>query len=156
MTDTDWMKEAVKIARTGIASGQSPFGSSVVKSDKLISSAHNTVWRDMNPTAHAEVNAIKEAAKTLGTVDLKGCTVYTTCEPCPMCLAAIHWSNATRVVYGATIEMAAQAGFRELFIPATKMVEMGKSQLEVIALPAATDCHTLFQEWKTHGQSKSY
>ncbi len=147
---------AVEMARVGIQTGQSPFGAIVVNKGQLVSKAHNTVWQDINPTAHAEVNAIRLAAKTLKSVDLKGCTVYTTCEPCPMCLAAIHWSNATRVVFGATIEMAASAGFRELFIPASTMVELGKSHLTVDRLENLPDAASLFQEWKSRGLSRSY
>ena len=79
-----------------------------------MAATHNTVWRDLDPTAHAEVNCIRSAAKALQTISLSGCEMYSTCEPCPMCLSAIHWSKIDRVVFGATIADAAAAGFCEL------------------------------------------
>src|SRR6059058_3557562 len=103
MSDDEALQLAITACRMGIAAGQSPFGAVVVKGDRAITAAHNTVWRDGDPTAHAEVNAIRAATRLLGTIDLSGCTLYSTCEPCPMCLAASHWAKFDRVVYGAAI-----------------------------------------------------
>src|SRR4051794_29768559 len=111
MTDEKFMQVAIAKTKAGIAAGQSPFGSIIVRDGRIVAEAHNTVWRDTDPTAHAEVNAIRLASKALGTIDFTGCTLYTTCEPCPMCLTASHWARISRVVYGATIEDAEKAGF---------------------------------------------
>ena len=93
-----------------------PFGAVIVKDDKIISVASNTVIADCDPTAHAEVNAIRKAGKKLGTRDLSGCTLYATGYPCPMCLSAIMWANIKEVYYGTTLEDAEKIGFRDEFI----------------------------------------
>ena len=103
MTDEDFMRLAIEKTREGIAAGQSPFGSAIVKNGEVVAVTHNTVWKTTDPTAHAEVNCIRRAAASLGTIELAGCTLYSTCEPCPMCLAASHWAKIDRVVFGATI-----------------------------------------------------
>src|SRR5262245_14130760 len=121
MDQQAFMWRAVEKAREGIAKGQSPFGAVVVSDGKVVAAAHNTVWLDTDPTAHAEINAIRQAATVLGSIALHGCTMYTTCEPCPMCLAAIHWAKIGRVVYGASIADAAAGGFTELRVPAKEL-----------------------------------
>ena len=90
-----------------------PFGAVIVKDDKILCSAHNTVIQSKDPTAHAEINAIREAAKILNTHDLTGCTLYTSAEPCPMCLAAIIWSNIKIVYYINTKKDVDKVGFRD-------------------------------------------
>src|SRR6478735_8631279 len=124
MTEEDYMRVAIRKAQDGIAIGQSPFGSVIVQNDQVVAATHNTVWRDTDPTAHAEVNCLRAAARSLATIDLRGCTLYSTCEPCPMCLSAIHWAKVDRVVFGATIADAAGAGFAELFVDAKVLAEM--------------------------------
>ncbi len=94
----DTMKRAIEKTRQGIARGQAPFGAVIVHDGKVLAEAHNTVWRENDPTAHAEINAIRQAATRLGRIDLSGGTMFTTVEPCPMCLAAAHWSKISRVV----------------------------------------------------------
>ena len=93
-----------------------PFGACIVKDGKIIGKGINRVIKDMDPTAHAEVIAIRNACKTLQTHDLSGCELYTSCYPCPMCLSAIIWSNIKKVYYGNTKEDAADIGFRDEFI----------------------------------------
>ena len=156
MSNPDFMRTAVEKAREGIAAGQTPFGAVVVRAGKVVASAHNTVWRDTDPTAHAEVNAIRQAALALGSIDLAGCDMFTTCEPCPMCLSAIHWSKIERVVYGATIADAAAAGFSELHVDAKKLAEMGGSPLRVEALAGCEDCRALFELWLKAARSAKY
>ena len=90
-----------------------PFGAAVVKDDKIIASASNTVILSHDPTAHAEINVIRKACAILHTHDLSGCTLYTSCYPCPMCLGAIIWANIREVYYGNTKEEAAEIGFRD-------------------------------------------
>ncbi len=156
MSDDDYMRLAIEKAREGIAAGQSPFGAVIVRDGKPLASAHNTVWRDSDPTAHAEVNAIRRAARVLEGIDLHGTVMFTTCEPCPMCLAAIHWAKIDRVVYGATIEDAAAAGFNELRVPAAELVRQGGSPLRVERGPLREECRALFELWRKDGKNRSY
>jgi tRNA(Arg) A34 adenosine deaminase TadA len=93
-----------------------PFGAVIVRDDKIIAEGSNHVVPSNDPTAHAEIVAIRNACRQLGSFELKGCTVYTSCEPCPMCLAAIYWSRAERIVFAAGREDAAAAGFDDDFI----------------------------------------
>ena len=99
MNDEQFMKIAMEEAKKG----DYPFGALVVKNDKIISQAHNTV-NQLDPTAHAEINAIREACKKLNTINLSGCILYTTCEPCPMCFTAAWWAQISKIVYGAEVE----------------------------------------------------
>lgn len=93
-----------------------PFGAAVIKNNEVISCTSNSVLRDNDPTAHAEINAIRQACKTLGTYDLSGCELYTTCYPCPMCLSAIIWANIKHVYVSCSPEDAEKAGFRDKFM----------------------------------------
>jgi tRNA(Arg) A34 adenosine deaminase TadA len=157
MSDEHFMRLAIEKAKEGIAAGQSPFGAVLVRDARLVvAAAHNTVWRDTDPTAHAEVNAIRKAATRLGRIDLRDCTMFSTCEPCPMCLAATHWSKIERVVYGATIADAAAAGFSELQVGARPLATMGQSPLRVESGLLAAECRALFELWEKTALSKSY
>ncbi|MCR4690810.1 MAG: nucleoside deaminase [Lachnospiraceae bacterium] len=111
------MQMAIDEARSGIHNGHGgPFGSVIVKEGKILAKGHNTVLSGIDSTAHGEINAIRKAERTIGSHDLKGCEIYTTGEPCPMCLAACLWANIDRVYYGCTIADNADIGFRdELF-----------------------------------------
>lgn len=111
------MKKAIDEARrTMNLNYGGPFGAMIVKDNKIIVVASNTVLKDNDPTAHAEINAIRKASKVLNTYDLSGCTLYTTGYPCPMCLSAIIWSNIKEVYYGTNLQDAAHIGFRDEFI----------------------------------------
>jgi tRNA(Arg) A34 adenosine deaminase TadA len=156
MDDSHGMRLAIETARQGIADGQSPFGAAVVKDGQVVAVAHNTVLRDTNPTAHAEINALRAAALVLKTIRLSGCTLYSSCEPCPMCLAAIHWAKVDRVVFGAHIEDASRAGFSELPISAKQMAELGRSPLRVEKGPLHDECAGLFREWQQSGSAQPY
>jgi guanine deaminase len=156
ISEHTFMLAAIDKAKEGIAAGQSPFGATIVRDGKIVASTHNTVWRDTDPTAHAEVNCIRRAAEALQTIDLSGCQMYSTCEPCPMCLAAIHWSKIDRVVYGATIADAARAGFCELHVDARVLAEMGKSPLKVESGLLRLECAELFEIWKKAGLCGTY
>jgi tRNA(Arg) A34 adenosine deaminase TadA len=146
---------ACEKARQGIAAGQSPFGAVIVGGGRLVAAAHNTVWKDTDPTAHAEVNAIRQAARELKRIELSGCEMFTTCEPCPMCLSAIHWSKLDRVVFAATIEDAAVAGFSELRVSAKELAKMGGSSLRVEVAASREEGRALFEEWRKAG-GRSY
>jgi len=114
------------------------------------------VWRDTDPTAHAEVNCIRAAARELRTIDLSRCDLYSTCEPCPMCLSAIHWAKIRRVVFGAGIEDAAAAGFSELRVPALTLAKLGGSKLTIEGGLLSEECRALFQEFRRAGSGKLY
>ena len=112
-----YMKVAKDLADFNLETNNGgPFGACVVKDDKIIGKGSNCVLCDNDPTAHAEIIAIRNACKTLGTHDLTGCEIYTSCYPCPMCLSAIIWANIKKVYYGNTKEDAADIGFRDDFI----------------------------------------
>lgn len=156
MTDAEFLRVAIAAAREGIAAGQSPFGSAIVRDGAVIAATHNTVWRDSDPTAHAEVNSIRAAARSLRTIALSGCDLYSTCEPCPMCLSAIHWAKIRRVVFGAGIEDAAAAGFSELRVPARELARMGGSALVVEGGLLVDECRALFEEFRRTSAGKTY
>ena len=113
----EYMKEADLLVKENLIKEEGgPFGAVVVKDGKIIGRGHNKVIKNNDPTAHAEIVAIREACKNIKTYDLTGCSIYTTCYPCPMCLSAIIWSNIKKVYYGNTKEDAADIGFRDEFI----------------------------------------
>jgi guanine deaminase len=111
------MKEAVEEALKGVRENHGgPFGAVIVKNGEIISKAHNEVIKNNDPTDHAEMMAIREASKKLERFDLSDCELYTSCEPCPMCFAAIHWAKIKKVYYGCTREDAASIGFDDNYI----------------------------------------
>jgi tRNA(Arg) A34 adenosine deaminase TadA len=156
MNEAAYMQAAIDKAREGIAQDQSPFGAAIFRGGRLICAAHNTVVRDNDPTAHAEINAIRQAAQALQTIALSGCELFTTCEPCPMCLAAIHWAKLDRVVYGASIADATWAGFSELNIPAKQMAQLGGSPVRVENGLLVAECCRLFNEWRQNPKRRTY
>lgn len=108
------MKEAIKEAQAGIRAGHGgPFGSVVVRNGKIIGRGHNEVVKNHDPICHGEVMAIRDACKNIDDFSLKGCEIYTTSEPCPMCLGAIMWANIENVYYGCTIADSEDIGFRD-------------------------------------------
>ncbi len=111
-----FMLRAIELSIQSVEKGGGPFGAVIVKDGKIIAEASNSVTRDNDPTAHAEINAIRAAAKKLGTFDLSGCEIYTSCEPCPMCLGAIYWARLDKIYFANTREDAAKIGFSDEFI----------------------------------------
>jgi tRNA(Arg) A34 adenosine deaminase TadA len=114
--DERYLKEAISEAGKSVEQGGGPFGAVLVKDGKIIARSGNTVTLEHDPTAHAEVNAIREGGRKLGTFDLSGTVIYASAEPCPMCLGAIYWANIDRVVFAASRNEAAAAGFRDAMI----------------------------------------
>ncbi|MFC2086090.1 nucleoside deaminase [Bacteroidota bacterium] len=110
------MKEAIRLSIENIKKGGGPFGSVIVKDGEIIATGTNHVTRQNDPTAHAEILAIREAAKKLNTFDLSGCTIYSSCEPCPMCLGAIYWAHIDKIYFGNTKYDARKIGFDDSFI----------------------------------------
>lgn len=114
--DQKFMQMAIDLATTNVVSGAGgPFGAVIVKDGKVLVTGVNNVTASNDPTAHAEVTAIRNAAAKLGSFELTGCTIYSSCEPCPMCLGAIYWSRIGSLYFGSTAQDAADAGFDDSF-----------------------------------------
>ncbi len=116
MTKEELMREAIRLSEENVKNGGGPFGAVIAKDGKIVATGTNRVTPDCDPTAHAEVNAIRAASRTLGTFDLSGCEIYSSCEPCPMCLGAIYWAHLDRLYYGNDKRDAAEIGFDDAFI----------------------------------------
>ena len=114
--DAEFLKEAIKIAENNVSVDGGPFGAVIVKDGKIIGKGVNRVTANNDPTAHAEVMAIRDATKNIKDFSLKGASIYINAEPCPMCLSAIYWSRLDSVFYGASKEKAAEIGFDDSYI----------------------------------------
>ena len=114
--DKTFMREAIRLADESVQNGGGPFGAVIVRNGEIVAGSANSVTRDNDPTAHAEVNTIRQACRKLGTFDLSDCVIYTSCEPCPMCLGAIYWAHIKRIYYGNTKKDAAAIDFADDFI----------------------------------------
>ena len=154
--DSRWMQLAIDTARHGIYEGQTPFGAAIVRDGQLVAAAHNVVWLTMDITAHAEVHAIRQACSQLHSIDLSGCTIYSTCEPCPMCFSACHWARLDRIVYGASIADAQKAGFSELTVSNEQLKRLGGSGIEIVAGFMKEENVKLFEEWMKSPKRKGY
>ena len=110
------MREAIRLASANVENGGGPFGAVIARGGEIIATGVNRVTANCDPTAHAEVSAIRAAAQKLGTFNLSGCEIYSSCEPCPMCLGAIYWARLDRLFYGNTKADAARIGFDDAFI----------------------------------------
>ena len=116
MTEILLMRKAINLSIANVKRGGGPFGAIITKDGKVISTGVNKVTIDNDPTAHAEINAIRKAARKLRTFDLSGCEIFTSCEPCPMCLGAIYWAHLDKLYYGNAKSDAKNIGFDDSFI----------------------------------------
>lgn len=142
------MQLAIEKARQGLDLGQSPFGCAIARGDELLAVTHNTVVLTTDITAHAEVNALRMACNAANNILLPDSIVATTCEPCPMCMAALHWARVSKVYYGASIVDAEDAGFNELQVPAAEVLKIGRSHVVLVSDLLTDECRELFQLWK--------
>lgn len=153
--DEIYLRQAVEIAKQNIEKGGGPFGAIIVKDNEVVAQCGNSVTNDNDPTAHAEVNCIRSACKKLNTFDLSGCVIYSSCEPCPMCLSAIYWARLDRLVYAATRQDAAGAGFDDEFI--YKEIPLANSQRSLkcnhFSLEAGCDP---FEIWNSKSDKTEY
>lgn len=150
------MREAVSLGRTGmVQNGGGPFGAVVVCDGRIVGRGHNQVTALLDPTAHAEVMAIREACRSLGRFDLKGGELYTSCEPCPMCLAAIYWARLDRVFYACTRHDAAEIGFDDDFIYEQLPLEIAARSLPMEQIEREHSL-ALFREWTAKPDKISY
>ena len=158
MTETQktFMLQAIDLAKKGMLAGNGgPFGCVIVKHGKIVGQGSNMVLKTKDPTAHAEVVAIRDACKNLDNFQLEGCEVYTSCEPCPMCLGAIFWARPTRVFYACTKEDAADAGFDDDFI--YQEIEVNPSQRQIpMNNILREESLKAFELWKEKGDKKVY
>lgn len=152
------MAAAIREASKNISFDPSggPFGACIVKNKKILAVSRNTVLKSLDPTCHAEINAIRLVAKKLKSFDLSGCEIYSTTEPCPMCFGAIHWARISKVHYGTTTREAKAAGFNELTIPDTVLKKLGKSPVRLYRDPGVLKCRELFRKWISLPNKKNY
>ncbi|MDD5107938.1 MAG: nucleoside deaminase [Candidatus Omnitrophica bacterium] len=154
--DLKFMRLAIDIAREGIKKGQTPFGACIVKNNKVIVCDHNVVWKDTDITAHAEIIAIRHACDLLKSIDLSGCTIYSTCEPCPMCFSACHWARISRIVFGCSIKDAKDFGFNELVVSNLKLKQLTKSKIDITSGLLVKENIALFEFWQKQSAGKAY
>ena len=131
-----FMQRAILLSVKNVEKGGGPFGAVIVKGGKIIAEGVNRVTTSSDPTAHAEVNAIRKASRKLGTFDLTGCEIYTSCEPCPMCLGAIYWAHIGRLFYGNSKTDAEDIGFSDAFIYNEIALEPDRIKLQAIQMMA--------------------
>jgi guanine deaminase len=154
--DRMYLQQAIELARQGMdARKGGPFGCVIVRDGEVIGKGCNGVTSTNDPTAHAEIVAIRDACQRLGDYQLTGCTVYTSCEPCPMCLGALYWARPARIVYAATRREAADAGFDDDFIYREIGLPLEERKIPFVheLAEAATE---LFAEWKKKGDKRLY
>ena len=151
-----FMQRAIALAVKNVQSGRGgPFAALVVKDGKIIAEGANQVTSTNDPTAHAEMVAIRAACRTLGDFQLSGCDLYTTCEPCPMCLGAIYWARPARIFYAASAADAAAAGFDDAFIYEEIARPLDARKLPCVRI-LATEGLTPFRAWAAFGAKKPY
>ncbi len=150
------MKQAIELALSNVNENKGgPFGAVVVKDGEVIGKGSNLVTDKNDPTAHAEIVAIREAAKNMGTYALQGCEIYTSCEPCPMCLGAIYWARIDKLYYAATKDDATKADFDDSFI--YKEISLPKDQRSIPSLQIMRDDSVkVFEAWNESGNKIPY
>jgi len=151
----DFLRQAIDLAVENVRRNGGPFGALVVRDGIVIATGTNQVTRSNDPTAHAEIVAIREACRVLGDFQLSGCDVYSSCEPCPMCLGALYWARPARVFFAATQQDAAAAGFDDSFI--YREIDLPHAQRSIPILHIADEQATRpFQEWARKDDKTEY
>jgi guanine deaminase len=154
--DSMYLQQAIELARQGMdARKGGPFGCVIVRDGEVIGKGCNGVTSTNDPTAHAEIVAIRDACQRLGDFQLTGCTVYTSCEPCPMCLGALYWARPALIVYAATRREAADAGFDDDFIYREIGLPLEERKIPFVHEPTGAVAE-LFARWKENGDKRLY
>ena len=153
--DERFMREAIRLSVESVAHGGGPFGAVIVKDGKIIAAQANSVTIDNDPTAHAEVNAIREACRSLGTFDLDDCVIYTSCEPCPMCLGAIYWAGIERIYYANTRQDAEAIDFADNFIYKELSKPVSDRDIPQIQL-LRNEAQAGFRAWAENDDKREY
>ncbi|MBR1871732.1 MAG: nucleoside deaminase [Bacteroidales bacterium] len=153
--DRSFMRQAIEKASESVERGGGPFGAVIVKDGEVVACSSNSVTIDNDPTAHAEVNTIRQACRKLGTFDLSGCVIYTSCEPCPMCLGAIYWARLGRIYYGNNRKDAREIDFADDFIyeELAKEYEMRSVPIIPMMRDEALDS---FRKWSEKADKTEY
>lgn len=145
--DAAFMRRAIALADSSVATlDGGPFGAVIVHDGRVVGEGANRVTTDHDPTAHAEIVAIRDACRTLSTFSLEGCVIYTSCEPCPMCLSAIYWARISEIVYGNTREDAARIGFDDDLIYREVALAMAQRSIPARRL-LANEAIATFDAW---------
>lgn len=146
-----FMHRAIELSRTNIGAHGGPFGAVIVKDGHIIAEGANRVTTSNDPTAHAEIVALRAACTALNTFNLSGCTIYTSCEPCPMCLAALYWAHIDKIYYANTKEDAAAIGFDDAFIYRELSLPVAQRQLssEQLLNPERLEAFSLWHNRST-------
>jgi tRNA(Arg) A34 adenosine deaminase TadA len=151
-----FMMEAIRLSQKGMEANQGgPFGCVVVKGDEIIGRGNNQVLATNDPTAHAEVVAIRDACKNAGTFQLDDCEIYTSCEPCPMCLGAIYWARPKVIYFANNREDAAQIGFDDSMIYREMCVSPEERKIPILPI-ARNEAIKIFREWQAKGDKTLY
>ena len=153
--NNSYMRQAIEMAVANVRRDGGPFAALVVRDGIVIASGANQVTRSNDPTAHAEIVAIREACRVLGDFQLTGCNLYTSCEPCPMCLGAIYWARPANVFYAATHDDAAQAGFDDSFIYREIAAPHAQRTIPMICMDDEWRTRP-FEEWARKGDRLRY
>lgn len=148
MTKKELMMRAIELSKESVRNGGGPFGAVIARNGEIIAEGSNNVTIDCDPTAHAEVTTIRKACRQLGTFDLTGCEIFTSCEPCPMCLGAIYWAHLDKIYYANDRKDAADIGFDDDFIYEELNLKPSERQKpsEVLMREEALEAFRLWQE----------
>lgn len=156
MGNIEFMQRAIELSEIGMQDGNGgPFGCVIVKNGKIVGEGFNQVTSTNDPTAHAEVVAIRDACKNLATFQLDGCEIYTSCEPCPMCLGAIYWARPDKIYYANTREDAKIIGFDDAFIYDEIPLAMHQRKIPMINL-GKNEAKLVFDKWQSKTDKREY
>ena len=155
MTNKELMRRAIELSKDSVRHGGGPFGAVIAKNGEIIAEGSNCVTIDNDPTAHAEVATIRKACKKLNTFDLSGCEIFTSCEPCPMCLGAIYWAKLDKIYYANDRKDAADIGFADDFISDELANPLECRKLPIVALLRDEASHT-FRLWSEKEDKTEY
>lgn len=149
------MRLAINLAKQNVDNGGGPFGAVIARGGEVVATGVNRVTANNDPTAHAEVSAIRAACKQLSTFDLSGCDIYSSCEPCPMCLSAIYWAHLSHVYYAGTKADAAAAGFDDAFIYKELALDPSQRQLQAEVF-LHDENEQVFENWLSKSDKIDY
>lgn len=155
MTTEQLMREAIRLSEENVTNGGGPFGAVIARDGKIVATGVNRVTANNDPTAHAEVSAIRAACEKLNTFDLSGCEIYTSCEPCPMCLGAIYWAHIDKIYYGNDKDDAKAIDFDDSFIYDELALPRGERRLPVEVL-LDNEAIKAFEMWKNKSDKVEY
>lgn len=157
MTETDrkFMRQAIDLSIENVRNGGGPFGAVIVRNGEVVATGVNNVVPHCDPTAHAEVCAIRKACQKVGDFKLDGCTIYTSCEPCPMCLSAIYWSGIERIFYGNTKQDAEDINFSDKFIYDELALPMTERRVPAVNI-MREEALEAFRDWEDKSDKVEY